>query len=96
MTNPSRFFDAMLEKFHRRGKEHDRSLEPWKDYSVDFLADRLREEIGELVEASGFPLGSPVWDERFLLDASSADELLDVANFLMFLWVKWNQNHETM
>jgi len=82
---PENFFNAMMEKFELRAKEKDRSLEPWKDYSTKFLLDRLRDELIEFAEAI-----TPV--DR--INDEAAAELLDVANFCMFLWLRWQRKGE--
>jgi NTP pyrophosphatase (non-canonical NTP hydrolase) len=62
----------------------NRSLEPWKDYSTEFLWSRLKDELKEL-DAATRP-GEGITDEM-------ADELLDVANFCAFLWLKWKMEN---
>lgn len=59
------------------GKEN-RSLEPWKDYDLLFLRNRMLEEINE-------------YESCNMNSEDAADELLDIANFAAFLWIKWKE-----
>lgn len=86
---PQDFFDAVLEKFHRRAADKNRSTVPWKDYTTNFLGNRLADELGEFAEASGYPVMVTASGEVFSVTAEAADELLDITNFCMFLWLQW-------
>ena len=85
MPEPLDFFQAMLEKFHRKAEEKGKTLQPWQDFTHEFLMVRPEMEYQELLEASGFiPLQrSPTMTEE------AADELLDIANFCMFIWMRF-------
>jgi len=72
-TKTTRFHEAVMEKFYKVAREKDRSLTPWDDYPQLFLWDRLIEEVTEASEA----------DQRGL-----QDEMLDIAAFAMFIWIK--------
>ena len=74
-----RFSRAMYEKYVKRVNKPGNTHEPWKDFPTDLLIKRLYEEVGELEEAL-----------RSSDHESAAEELLDVANFCMFLWAKLN------
>jgi len=70
------FMLAMMDKFFKRALEHDRSLKPWKDFSGGEIRERLEDEYKEYMKSCRFST-SFVYDD---------DELLDIANFAMFLW----------
>jgi len=77
------FMEAMYEKYQKRVNKPGNTPEPWKDFSEDLLIDRLYEEIDELkAEITHYTSYSKDNADRI------ADELLDVANFCMFLWAK--------
>ncbi|WP_202319765.1 hypothetical protein [Archaeoglobus neptunius] len=71
------FVREMHRKYLLRVNKPGNTPEPWKDFSEELLIARLSEEIEELEEAikSG---------------GNISDELLDVANFCMYLWAKLN------
>lgn len=69
------FREACQEKFERKAKENNRTLEPWKDEPINYLRDRLEEEKDELFDAM-FD-GDP---------EAIMDECLDVANFAWFIY----------
>ena len=75
---PQTFFDAIMEKFHRVAKEKNRSLQPWDDFTGSYLWERLKEEYEEAQMAAMYD-----W-----MDSGLRDELLDIAAFCMFLWLK--------
>lgn len=81
------FWTAMKEKFNQKTAE-GRSAEPWKDHNYGFLVDRLYEEIAELKKY--FDRGI-VWKNE---KKEVQGELIDVANFCMFLWLKLEDNNE--
>lgn len=72
-----KFSRAMYGKYIRRVNKPGNTPEPWKDFPTDLLIKRLFEEINELEDALRNSDGESV-----------AEELLDVANFCMFLWAK--------
>lgn len=78
-TEPESFFAAMMEKFQSKidGKEYVEK--PWEWYDRSFLYKRLSQEIEEFYEES-------VEGQNWTKDTT--DELLDIANFCMFLWLK--------
>jgi len=89
LQKPEDFFAAMMEKFQLRAKEKVRSQEPWKDFEEDFLIKRLNDEITEFHQACNWP------DENeIVMTQEAADELIDVANFCMFLWLRWQRKGE--
>lgn len=45
-----RFSDAVFEKAVARAKEHDRPMDPWREYEPEFIRGRLIMEIGEFLE----------------------------------------------
>jgi hypothetical protein len=83
MTVPGNY--TICDRCSGTGKEN-RSLEPWKDYGWSFLQIRLEEEINEFRKAKGPGTGT--------MGAAAAAELLDVANFACFLWLKWKGEQE--
>ncbi len=68
-----------------------RSLTPWSEYDWSFLRGRLHDEISEYTRAMGkdvdYSFDVPVTD-------AAADELLDIANFAAFLWLKWRMTND--
>jgi len=86
-----KFFSAMMDKFYRKQREHRRSSMPWSEYGYEFLLNRLVEEIKELMEET--PIIGTIMTlmelSDFKITDEAADELLDVANFCMFLWLKY-------
>lgn len=75
------FYKAMQDKFEGKAKEKSRTLEPWKSYHDGFLIMRLDQECKEFQESKkGTHYGNSVeYDES---------ELVDIANFCRFLWIK--------
>jgi len=73
----------ICERCNGTGKEN-RSLTPWKDYSQQFLIDRLNDEIEEFRTEVSI-------NRQFPNEDAAADELLDIANFAAFLWLKWKE-----
>lgn len=75
------FYKAMQDKFEEKAKEEGRSFEPWKVNHDGFLIMRLDQEYKEFQESKkGTHYGNPVeYDEL---------ELVDIANFCRFLWIK--------
>jgi len=62
---------------------NDRSMTPWKEYSWDFLLARTEDEWKEyMAELESYSPTHGISD-------AAADELLDIANFAAFLWLKW-------
>lgn len=88
MASPQAFFDAMMEKFQLKLRENKLrySPEPWSDHPESFLWSRLFAEIQELEEAIEYDRLNHRW--RTEITDEAADELLDVANFCMFLWIR--------
>ncbi|WP_456468672.1 pyrophosphohydrolase domain-containing protein [Archaeoglobus sp.] len=72
-----KFSREMYRKYLRRVDRPGNTPEPWKDFSMYLLIKRLFEEIEELKEAVSNSSSENIMDE-----------LLDVANFCMFLWAK--------
>ena len=67
---PRAFMEECYKKFIRKAKENNRTLQPWKEESGNFLRDRLEEEKEEL------------FDAMFDGDHEAImDECLDVAKF---------------
>lgn len=79
------FYEQCQEKFHRRAVEHKRSLEPWKDYSLGYLQERLYDEHVELNDE----IIKRTMSNAENIDAIM-DECTDVANFAWFIyeWAK--------
>lgn len=77
------FAKEMHKKYASKVRE-GRTLTPWKNYSLDFLIERLEEEFGELEKAL-----EGEWSEDKIIEVSQ--ECLDVANFCMFLWLYLNK-----
>jgi NTP pyrophosphatase (non-canonical NTP hydrolase) len=69
------FIEKCKEKFERKAKENNRSVEPWKDKPTAFLCERLMEEFKELIDAADG--GDP---------KAIMDECKDVANFAWFIY----------
>lgn len=80
MRNLPDFYKAMQDKFDKSAKEKDKTLEPWNRLD-GFLLMRLGEEYAEFRESiKGTNFEHPHdYDEK---------ELLDIANFCRFLWIK--------
>ncbi len=76
------FMNAMYQKYTLRVKKPGNTPEPWKDFSTDYLIKRLYEEINELKAEV----------ERYKSSKNNieklADELIDVSDFCMYLWLK--------
>ncbi len=86
---PGDFFKAMIDKFVLRGKQHGRSMEPWNDYEPSFLFSRLEDEIVEFFTAIRRSYGITLYPPTSPLEMndSAADELVDISDFCMFLWL---------
>ncbi len=84
------FAEVMYRKYLARVDKPGNTTEPWKDFSEELLIARLREEIEELM----------VEIDRFLADGDNieelSDELIDVADFCMYLWLKLNAGTTTL
>ncbi len=72
-----KFVKEMYAKYMKRVNKPGNTPQPWYDFSREQLLSRLFEEIEELREA--VDKGD---------DENLRDELLDVANFCMYLWGK--------
>lgn len=81
-----RFAEALMEKCNKRANEKDRSATPWRDIHFYHLSDRLYEEESELDRA----LIDYMEDSSEENMEKVKDELIDVANFCMFMWTKLN------
>ena len=69
------FMERCVEKFERRAKENNRTLQPWEYEPKNYMRDRLEEEKEEL------------FDAMFDGDHEAImDECLDVANFAWFIY----------
>ena len=75
------FASAMLAKKQDAIRRHpERPPDPWNQFPVEHLRERLREEIAEWNQTTpggGVPTGAPCMERG---------ELLDVANFCWFIW----------
>lgn len=72
----NRFFAAMKAKMAQRSTIPGNTGKPWADFDHEHLEERLREEINEWLslETPGRSL-------------EGMDELVDIANMCMFLWL---------
>lgn len=71
------FIEAMVAKAMTKVVEHDRPVDPWNHYDSAFFLLRMEQEMKEVFGA---------WDDGDREDLM--DELIDVANFAMFLWIQ--------
>jgi hypothetical protein len=72
------FLAAMRAKFNKAlTKDDKRSKEPWVTYNLEWLKERLEDEWDEWQKSLS---GEPPIPE------GDTDELLDIANFCMFIW----------
>ena len=70
------FMSLMKAKFLKRQREKNRSLQPWDKFDKEWLNSRLLDEFKE-------------WrDSNF----NDPDELLDIANFSLFLYVRMTRD----
>jgi hypothetical protein len=75
------FAEAMQDKFDEAiHKDKERSPRPWLHYTKTWLNSRLHDEVKEWDEAYSGPMGV----RKDFPEAQT--ELLDIANFAMFLW----------
>ncbi|MDI3497086.1 MazG nucleotide pyrophosphohydrolase domain-containing protein [Archaeoglobus sp.] len=72
-----KFLREMHAKYMKSVSRPGNTPQPWFDFSEEKLLSRLFEEIDELREA----VEKEDWENL-------RDELLDVANFCMYLWGK--------
>jgi NTP pyrophosphatase (non-canonical NTP hydrolase) len=88
--DPGDFFKAMIDKFRLRAEQHNRSLEPWNDYEPSFLFSGLEDEIVEFFTAIRRSYGITLYPPTTPLEMSdaAADELPDISNYCMFLWLQ--------
>lgn len=78
-----RFFEACQKKIRKMVEEKGRSENPWDCLSLEELLWRLATELEELGESlDGLDKGG---------DAEIMGELVDVANFCAFTWLKLNK-----
>ena len=81
---PDDFLKAMLDKMERKMREHpDRVSRPWEYYGYGQLKARLRQEWEEYIVADR----TLEWDDIM-------DELIDVANFAMFIWLQLSRRRK--
>jgi len=78
------FWGACESKMRRKAEEHGRSMEPWKEFDLPFLLDRIEEEIEEAKAA----IDTDDWEENL------ADELTDIANFCAFIWLRLKEEKD--
>lgn len=71
------FIAYCTDKFERRAREKNKTVEPWKDSTINHLTERLLEEVNELFDA--IMGGNP---EHVM------DECKDVANFAWIIYEK--------
>ena len=82
------FKDEMFRKFSERLNKEGNTATPWKDFNIEILEDRLSEEIREFQDC--FLNYYYASNEKETEEAKRAmlEELVDVANHCLFLWVK--------
>jgi len=80
------FLNKMLNKIHEKVDEDGRSMEPWKDYEPEFLAQRLKQEIGELEKELIYDPVNDHYSWGYINYEKTQAELIDVANFCFFLF----------
>lgn len=66
-------FELAKHKATKRISKDGYTKEPWKDFDIDFLTDRLYEEIEE------FRMANTIYKQN--------DELLDIINMAIFLYI---------
>jgi len=89
------FSMTMLSKYLKALNKEGNTPEPWKDFDIETLEKRLTEELNEFYD-EGFLVyywASPNEDVRGA-KKKMLDELIDIANFCLFLWVKLREDLE--
>jgi hypothetical protein len=83
------FYDAMEDKFFLRAEGRDLTQPVWDECNTAAMMKKLKDEINEFDEAvqSSTPSGSA---GSWMLPVEAIDELVDIANYCMFLWLRYN------
>jgi len=81
MNQIQKFFDAMMKKFRSKDDYPGNATTPWDTFAYTYLLTRLNDEFQELMD-------SVKVDSQGIALSLDPNELLDVANFCLFLWIK--------
>jgi len=81
------FKQEMFKKFSERLNKEDNTAAPW-NFDIDTLEKRFSDEVLEFQESYSYYYYASSKEEEERAKREMLEEIIDVANFCLFLWAK--------